>query len=778
MSTSCKLCHLPLPKAVISDGNYRFCCYGCLGVFEAFGETALIDQKKQAKPESIKPKENESESYFRIDGMHCSSCEILIKKCAEKIAGISHVSTNYATSSARVIFDPAMIDESELPKKIGVSGYQAYSYKDKDFDQSIEDDKSLLRTLIISVLAGVVMMLNIAFFYPLDFGLVSEQEMMPVATMTFDVVPKIMLATTTLLIFVFGFPILRGAIVGLRSGALNMDNLLSIAILSAYAYSIGQIAIGTHNFYFDVSAMIVGVVSIGRYFEQGARTDATRELSNIIKSWHAPIVHRCTDGHTQDTTIAELKPHDHIIVKQGECIPVDGNIIKGQAAVDESLMTGETFPVDRKVDERVLGGATVVEGEIEIEIGETITSQIDNLADIFWNIQSSSSGSISIVDKISKIFVPAVLILSVAVVVSMLLSGTELTYALLAGMTTLIVSCPCTFGLATPFVTAASISHALKNKIIITSADIFAKNNQFSTVVIDKTGTLSSGKMKVIDVLGGAEVGHYAAAVEADCLHPVAKAIAKIDTNKEASDLLVHPGKGAVAKIDNKSVAVGSKALFALLGWKIPATISSNLTQYKAGDYVVSYVGWDAKILGAIVVQDQQRPEWTSVVQRLREAKHKVLLLTGSEQADGYQDYVDESYIGIPAEAKVAVIQKLIANGENVIMIGDGSNDAPALAAADLGIAFGTPTPLAIQAADVAIPGSNLSRIFTVLDLITTVKRRIKQNISWAFLYNAIAIPLALTGQLSPLFAAVAMTSSSLLVVWNSSRSMEGHHHD
>ncbi|MCP4188768.1 MAG: heavy metal translocating P-type ATPase [Gammaproteobacteria bacterium] len=772
-SSNCSLCDLPVPTTLIRGGNHQFCCYGCLSVFEMFGEDILRNEKSTTQTHKIEVKDGECESYFRIRGMHCSSCEILIKKYAEKIEGISYVSTNYATSSARVIFDPNIISEAELPKKLSIAGYQAYSYKDEAFDSCIDDDKALLKVIIATGLAGLVMMLNLAFFYPMDLGIVTKQELMPLAYLVFHIVPIVMFVTTTALVYLLGFPILRGAFIGLRAGALNMDNLLAIAILSAWGYSVGQLIIGQLDLYFDVAAMIVGVVSVGRYFEYGAKVNATKELDALLKSWSSTIIHRYVDGVIKEVTIDDIKPYDRIIVRQGEYIPVDGQIIAGRAAIDESLITGETFPLDRGIGENVLGGATVVEGDIDIKIGGTVTSQIDNLVDIFWNLQSSKDGSTSIADKIAKVFVPVVLLLASMVTVILLLNGATPTYALLAGLTTLIVSCPCTFGLATPLTTATAISTALKKKIIVTSADIFEKNPDYTIVAIDKTGTLSAGRMHVVDVLGDPQTAPNAAAVEHYCSHPIAGAIAKLGDKAEVSDLVVHPGKGAVAMLDGKRVAVGSRALFAFLGWDIPADIVSQTRKYLSGDYVVSCVGWELKVYGAVITQDQQRPEWKAVVSRLRNDK-RVMLITGAEQADGYEDYVDEIFTGIPPEAKVSIVRQLKSPGDRVIMVGDGSNDAPALAAADLGIAFGTPTSLAAQAADIVIPGNNLERIFTALDLIKITRRRIKQNISWAFLYNAIAIPLALTGQLSPLFAALAMTSSSLLVVWNSSRAFEG----
>jgi Cu2+-exporting ATPase len=418
----------------------------------------------------------------------------------------------------------------------------------------------------------------------------------------------------------------------------------------------------------------------------------------------------------------------------------------------------------------VLGGTLIVEGNLEIEVGQKVESQMKNLARILWTVQSSTLGALGIADRMARVFVPLVLSIAILVTGWMLWIGIQPSSALLAGLATLIVSCPCTFGLAVPLTTANAISSALRNGIIFSSADIFEKPPKFDTVAIDKTGTLTTAQMGVKNIIGDEDLIEYAAAVERFSSHPIAEAIAKLDSHRTATDFIIHPGKGAEATVDGRRVAVGSKSLFALLNWNFNDQVKLALSNFSSTEEVISYVGWDGSIYGAIITHDQRRPAWEEFVNRLRKNKH-VVLLTGAENQSGYEDQVDELYVGVPPEAKAAVIRQLKYNGP-VVMIGDGNNDAPALAEADLGIAFGVPTSLAADAADVVIPGNRLDRIFTAFDLIETTRRRIRQNIGWALLYNAIAIPLALSGQLNPLLAALAMASSSFLVVWNSSRSI------
>ena len=761
----CELCGLPTPIPPIIKNGHEFCCHGCGAVFSSFGKEILSGNKPLPTPKQTTQQLTGSEAFLRIEGMHCSSCEILIRHSAEKLEGIHSVTTSYATSTAKVVYDSEIIDKSKLPEVLSLSGYRAHFHSDKLTAKN--ENLDLLRFVLSVGLAGMVMMLNVAFFYPVDLGLVSLEELEPVSWLAFKVVPKVMFGFTTIVIFVVGFPILRGAWIGIRTGILNMDNLLTIAILAAYGYSFGQIMTGKLDLYFDVSAVIVAVVTVGRYYEREAKNNATLELSKIIESW-APSTKVVRNGEVISLTPDEIESGDILIVRENDHVPVDGKIISGEGAIDESIMTGEPFPVIRKTGDSVFGGTLIVEGNLEIEVGHSVESQMKNLARVLWSVQSSTLGALGIADRMARIFVPLVLSISFLVTGWMFWIGTQPSSALLAGLATLIVSCPCTFGLAVPLTTANAISSALRNGIIFSSADIFEKPPKYDTVAIDKTGTLTTAQMGIENIVGDNEVIEYAAAVERFSSHPIAKAIAQMDSSRTAVDFIVHPGKGAEAIVDGRRVAVGSKSLFSQLNWKVDIKGELESKNIKGAEEVISYVGWDGSIFGAIITSDQRRPEWAEFVNRLRHDKN-VVLLSGAEHQSGYEDQVDELYLGVPPEAKAAVIRQYKSKG-NVVMIGDGNNDAPAIAEADLGIAFGVPTSLAAEAADVVIPRGSLDQVFIAFELIEITRRRIRQNIGWAFLYNAIAIPLALSGLLNPLLAALAMASSSFLVVWNSSR--------
>ena len=766
-SNDCELCGLPVPSPPVEADGLAFCCFGCKEVFRTFGPHAFSPVTDAAGPHEPQDTTAGKEAYLRVDGMHCASCEILVDRLAREIDGISFAQSSYATSTLKVIYDPDLLDEERLPDVLARTGYRVrFSTEDAPpYDYRLD----LLRLVSGVALAGAVMMIYVSLYYPVHLGLVDASELAPIDWLVERVAPWTIFFFTTIMVVYVAAPIFRGAWVGWQARVWNMDDLLAIAILAAYGYSFGQLLLGSLDLYFDVAATIIAVVTIGRHLERNAKLEATGELSKILEKW-APKARIRWGGDFKMVDLADLESDEHVIIWEGEPVPVDGTILYGTAAVDESLMTGEPFPVARQAGERVLGGSVVIEGQLEIHVGALVESQMDNLARVLWNVQSTSAGARGLADAVARFFVPLVLALAAAVTLITYFAGSQPSTALLTGLATLIVSCPCTFGLAIPLTTATGISTALRHGIIISSADTFEKARSIDIVAIDKTGTLSTGNMSVERTFGPPEVRALAAAVERLSPHPIAKAIARLDSSKTGTSLEIHPGKGAEATVEGRRVAVGSAGLFAVLGWSPPHALAAEIDAAKSDQHVVSYVGWDGAIQGAILTQDDSRAEWQQVLGRLRQHCH-VALLTGAEHPSGFEEAVDTVFAGVPPEAKAAVIHQLQKEGK-VVMIGDGSNDAPALAAADLGIAFGAPSALAVDAADVIIPGDRLDRVFDAFDLIFTIRRRVRQNLGWALLYNAIAIPLATTGLLNPLFAAVAMSASSLLVVLNSSRRM------
>ncbi|MCF8197134.1 MAG: cation-translocating P-type ATPase [Sulfuritalea sp.] len=759
----CKLCGLPTPNPPIVGDGHGFCCHGCCEVYRCFGDGAFAaDQEADCvAPSQLQGKE----AYLWIEGMHCASCEFLISRIALSVPGIHSATSSYATSTAKIVYDTERVAESELPALLSRYGYRARlrSEEAPEYDER----QDLLRLLTGGILASSVMMLTLLFIYPIHGGFAVPSDYKAIGWLAFVLTPIALLFQTSVLVFYVGYPILRGAWTGIRTRVLNMDCLIALSILSAYGYSVVQLFHDPIDLYFEVAGTLVAIITIGRYLEKAERVRATQELRGFMQAWEPKACVK-RNGSYLVCDLNELDPEEHVYVRQGETLPVDGVIVEGQGAINEALITGEPFPVWRSAGQKVRGGSILLEGKLEIAVGKQVECRLEGLSRILWNAQSSIAGVQSGVDRLARVFAPAVIVLAVLVGLGFYISGAPLERALLASLATLIVSCPCTFGLAIPLTTAVAISSALRRGIVVSSADLFEKARHIDIVVFDKTGTLSTGEMAVVDVIGPPEVATRAAAVERHSPHPVAEAIARLDSQRTASDFESHPGRGALASVGGRRVAVGSRQLFATLGWTIPEALRVQVASRAPAESVISYVGWNACAEGAIITRDQPRDDWRQVIERLP-AITRVVLLTGAEDPRGYEDGVDEVHAGVPPEAKAAVIRHLKAQG-TVAMVGDGSNDASALAEADLGIAFGSPASLAAEAADIVIPGNRLGTVLDALSLIGTTRLRIRQNLGWALAYNAVAIPLAMAGLLNPLFAALAMSASSLLVVWNAVR--------
>lgn len=763
---SCALCGLPTPQPPVQANGRDYCCTGCSEVARLLGTMSEHEVAAAATVEARDdPAVQGQEAYFHVDGMHCASCERLISLVASRVDGVLAVHASYATATAKVVFDPERIDAAGLGRRLSAAGYR---FRPRGEAAPEYDERAdLLRMLAGGCLASAVMMLSFVFVYPLHAGWVEAQDYAAIGWLAFELAPNALFVLTTVQVGYVGWPILRGAATALRVRGLNMDVLLALAIASAYAYSVFQLRHDPLDLYFDVAAGVVAVVTIGRFLERGAREAALREIGRFLNAVPArACVVRGGDCFFCDAD--ELMPGDRVVVREGQAIPADGTITDGAGAVDESLLTGEPFPAERQRGDRVLGGAVLREGHIEVDVGDQVRSRMADLAKLLWNAQARTGAAPGRADRMARVFVPLVLVLAALVGAAFVVAGSSPQRALLAALATLIVSCPCTFGLAIPLTIASATSAALRRGILVTRPELFEQGTRVDIVALDKTGTLSSGEMSVCSIVGPPEVASLAAAVERDSPHPVARAIARLDRRSHARDVQIRAGRGACGTVGNRRVAVGSQALFDALAWPVPGALAAQLAATAADAGVVSYVGWDGVVRGGIVTRDQPRPRWESVVERLRRRRSAVLL-TGAASAEAYAARFDEAFAGVPPEAKAAVVRQLRRRGR-VAMVGDGSNDAPALAEADLPIAFGTPTALAAQAAAIVVAGDRLDRVADALDIVDAARHRVRQNLVWALSYNAIAVPLAMSGLLNPLAAALAMVVSSLIVVWNATR--------
>ena len=837
---ACRLCELPTGETPSTAPNVdgEFCCQGCLAVYRRLDDVEAADGDDADHDDSIPTAgrdrdlpDDSAETFLAVQGMHCTTCETFLDLRGDETEGVHVVEANYATETARVVYDPDAVDERDLPDQL--SGY-GYSLGFRTGDEAGDADGPSSRTradrefatvqrlVVGGFLAMLVMPWYVFTLYPSYVGLDTGVLAVDTTTAIGRYLPLVFIAVlTTILLAYTGAPVLRGAWVSLRTRRPNMDLLVATAALSAYAYSTVALATGSTHLYYDVTVAVVLVVTLGRYYESRVRSRATDLLSDVTAA-RVREATRLTDDGRETVAVDDLQPGDRLVVAPGERVAVDGTVAEGVADVDESVLTGESLPVTKEPGDEVAGGAVVTDHALVVTVGPEVESTADRIAAALWDIQTATPGAQRLADALATVFVPVVLTLGVLVTGWGLATGASVAGALLAGLTVLVVSCPCAMGLATPLAVSAGLRDAVERGIVVTNEAVFEVAAEAETVVFDKTGTLTTGEMSVAAVHGDDRTLRHAAAVERFSDHPVADAVLDaveeddretaadpepqpdggvegvpetmpdaespspattteqpepdaVSTTllPEATDFERHPGEGVAATVDGERVVVGTPELVRREAGALPADLADAVSAAEARGALPVVVGWKGAARGVVVLEDRERDSWTDAVETF--ADREVVVLTGDEgaSAERFREHpaVDEVFAGVPPNGKVETVRRFAANGPTV-MVGDGTNDAPALAAADLGIAIGDATARATDAADVVVAGNDLGAVGDVFALTAGTRRRIRENLCWALGYNAVAVPLAVAGLLNPLFAALAMAASSLLVVSNSTRSV------
>jgi len=825
-NSACTLCELPTKGVdVTDDAGNRFCCAGCRDVYAALGDAdvdadAVRERRRtrgndEGDADRDAPDGHES-TFLEVDGMHCATCEAFIETVATDADGVSAASASYVTDTVRIDHDPDAVAVDDLTETVSGLGYSAYA-RDDAFSRRQASNMATAR-LAAGVIVGMAVMLQyIVLIYPTYFAFpfydqrtlsYLDEAMASTSGTYFFIVIAVL---TTIVLFFTGKPILRGAYVSARTRSPNMDLLVAIAAVSAYLYStLAVIFVESPSIYYDVTVAIVVIVTVGNHYEDSVKDRATELLSEVTAVQVDDARRLTSDGGTESVAVDALNPDDRLLVRAGERVPVDGKAVDGDAAVDESVVTGESLPVRKVAGDAVVGGSVVTDGSLTVVVGPDATSSLDRVAELVYDLQSGNHGVQKLADRLATVFVPAVLVIAVVAAGASLALGGTGTDAMLVGLTVLIVSCPCALGLATPLAVAAGIRDALERNIVVFDDTVFERIREADTVVFDKTGTLTTGEMRLTAREVDDDLLRLAAALESRSAHPVGQAVA---TARSAADAVDDgpsetPGDGATPAVadggveaadagsegdrfavesfeshargvsgvvDGVEVVVGHPDLFDERGWTVPDGIRGAVADARDVGRVPVAVGRGGAAEGFVVVGDELRDGWEETVTALDRSGVEVIVLTGDDErattAFTDHDAVSSVFAGVPPEGKAETVERLKARGVTV-MVGDGTNDAPALAAADLGVALGGGTAMAADAADAAIVDDDLGSVATVFELARAAGRRVKGNVGWAFCYNAVAIPLAATGLLNPLFAAVAMGASSLLVVTNSSRAL------
>ena len=759
---------------------------------------------------------------YRVKGMHCASCSSVIEKTFKKVEGVHSVEVNYGTEKAKVSFDPAKTNAQELSKKIEPLGYSLVvpdsgdgSKSAAEMDMSPEDHAAHLglsqtkkeklaevADMRIKVLSAIPIAIFAAFVMGWDI-LVQFKIISAMPYVWSEFFHHLLPAFATYVLFVVGKPYLLGVYRFIRYGKANMDTLIGIGTLAAYTYSLMIAALETSlrpylnvdQSYYDVTIVVIAFITLGKYLEAKSKIktgDAIEKLLNLQAKTALVI----RDGKEIEIPIDQVKVGEAIIVKPGAKIPVDGEVIEGESFVDESMVTGEPMPVKKEFGDAVVAGTINTSGVFTFratKIGsQTFLSQIIRMVE---DAQGSKAPIQALADKISSVFVPVVLVLAVIALDLWLLIGTPylgfsqaLSYGLVSFVGILVIACPCALGLATPTAIIVGVGKGAREGILVKDAATLEKLHKVTTVVVDKTGTLTRGKPELVSIKNISEKSEsdiisVLAGLENKSEHPIAHAIVssakerKIDI-PTVTGFEAIKGKGVKGLIDGVEYFAGNTKLIQDLGLSFDTeSITKETTEGKTPVLLAT----KEKLLGVFMVADAIKPEAIEAVKNLHKLGIKVVMLTGDNKntaryiAD--QVGIDEVVAEVMPADKLAKIKELQSKGYVVAMAGDGVNDAPALAQADVGIAMATGTDVAIESAGITLLHGDVSKIVKAIRLSKLTMRGIKQNLFWAFIYNIVGIPLAsgiffpfFGWLLSPVFAGFAMAMSSVSVVTNSLR--------
>ncbi|NLB35110.1 MAG: copper-translocating P-type ATPase [Elusimicrobia bacterium] len=766
-------------------------------------EKALIeyDPKKISVEDLIKAVEDAGYSVikdilrrsFSVQGMTCASCALTIEGVLKKMEGVEDAVLNFATEKVLVIYDPNKVSVEDIIKEVATTGYILLN---PEFLTEEEEPAEVIAVLeaknrmLLAWKLNVILML--IMFVPTIFSLSNSMNLL---------IGIVMLVLAALVIFVPGYPTFKSAFGSLRRLNANMDLLIALGTLSALSLGVVSLFIAVGSFT-SVAAMIMTFHLTGRYIETRAKGRASEAIKKLLElgAKNARILR---DSIEVEIPAEELIVGDIMVIRPGEKIPTDGIIIEGESAVDESMATGESIPVEKKKGEKVIGATINQMGLLQVKV--TSTGKETFLAKVIQMVEEAQGSKVPIqefADKVTAYFVPAVLIISACTFILWFIFpdffisvaqyashylpwvNTELglfSRAAFASVTVLVIACPCALGLATPTALMVGTGLGAENGVLIRSGEAIQIMKDVSVVVFDKTGTLTEGSPRVTDLYAlnntkEEDLIEYAASIESGSEHPLAKAILGYASDRKVKysspdKFKVVTGRGAEGEVGGKKVLVGSAGYLSPYMTEDADKIFKKLQD--AGKTVVG-IGLDENIIGVFGIADQIKENASQVIGELKSMKIESLLLTGDNrrtaEAIASQAGIDRVFSEVMPDDKSDVIKSLQREGETVVMVGDGINDAPALAVSDCGIALGTGTDVAIEAADITLVSGDLSGVIKALKLSRATFRKIWQNLAWAYVYNVIVIPVAVLGLLHPVIGVSTMALSSISVVTNATR--------
>ena len=732
--------------------------YAYLKLKEGYDIETIVDKiKKAGYGVPVKT------SKFDIEGMSCQSCASRIEKVLNK-NNFKDVNVNLLQNSLTVSFYEGYKTNSEVKRLVDKAGYSAEIKTDNKIanEKNITEYEKLKRDFIISAI------FSIPLFSAMFFHMAGVHTILNNGYFQW--------ALATVVQFYIGRRYYVNAYKSLRGGGANMDVLIALGTSAAYFYSIYHVLIGSDQLYFESSAVVITLILLGKVFEKRAKTRTTDAISKLM-GLQAKKANVIKNGKTIETDIEDVMVGDKILVKPGEKIAVDGIIIEGSSSIDESMITGESMPVRKQVGDECIGSTINKNGSFVFEakkIGEdTVLSQIVKLVE---DAQSNKAPIQRLADKISSVFVPSVIGIAVITFVITYFVTKQFDRALLNSVSVLVIACPCSLGLATPTAIMVGSGKGAELGILIKSAEVLETANKIDAVILDKTGTITNGKPEVVDYKSeDADFLKIVSSIEKNSEHPLADAVVK-EYEKNSSefykveDFDSITGKGLSAKINSDNYYIGNEKLMR----DNNINVNVDIQKYQSQGNTVVLVGKNDEFYGYILIADKIKESSPEAVSKLKDDNIDVYMITGDSENTAKHIAEKANIDHVIAEClpkdKSDKVLELKNQGKKVGMVGDGINDAPALATSDVGFSVGTGTDVAIEASDITIINGDLNKVNTAIRLSHRVIKTIKQNLFWAFFYNVIGIPIAAFGFLNPMIAGAAMAFSSVTVVTNSLR--------
>ncbi len=791
-SGTCELCGAAATKnpqlQTFRELELRFCCPGCLNVYAILLESGAIEAGVDLRTtdlylesqrlgllnrvEPVTPAIPEGaetkEALYQLSGMWCAACGWVVEHALRREAGIVTAEVLFTSDLLRVTYCPQLLPPAIIPERVQALGYRA-----TEFGTEPEGDRRDWQDMLLRLGIAGAMWMNVMLFSLVIYASYWEG----IAGWAQQAVPFILMALALPAVLYSAWPIHRIAWFGIKTGHLRMEALISTGVLAAFFYSSAQAFLGGKHFYFDTACAIVTLVLAGKALERNAKDRSARAIAMLHRLLPKKARLRI-DGQDHFVAIEALELGALLLVKPGERIPADGVVVTGHSAVDESVVTGEADPRAKAPGDQVICGSLNTAGVLELRV--TRCGEDSTLAQIVKSVQgalASKSPLERTVDQVSRVFIPAVLALAALTVIVCLGRGLPVTEALLRGIAVLVIACPCALGIATPLATTAAIGAASRQGIIIRDVRVLETFRRVDLLLLDKTGTVTEGDFRVRH----AALEHFdlVAGLESYSEHPLAHAVMRHAAEQglgplDASGIEVRPGRGLLGTVAGRRVVVGNRRLLGEEGVSLSPVLQQLSQGWEAAGLTVAFAAVDGVSVGALAFGDRPRGEAAAVIAELRARGVRTVLLSGDAAATTERIAlavgVDEWVGGVSPEEKAETVRRYQAAGQVVAMVGDGVNDAPALAAADLGIAMGSGADLATHAAPVVLMRDSLTRITSVFRLAAITLRVLKQNLFWAFFYNTLGISLAMTGVLNPILAAAAMVASSLSVIANSMR--------